>query len=442
MLKEAEALGLEAGRTAAGQLRRYALTPEQYRVHLAGRHVAPPSQGVLLSSVRIEATQRVPEASLRGMLDTGEGQPFDAATAERDMRRLFGRGDFEHVSYSLDMLADGRRRMTTTVSEKSWGPQYLRLGLGLSTDFAGDSFFSLRASHRWTWLNTLGGEWRNDLEIGHTDRLSTEWLQPLTPAQRLFAGAHLSAQRTPLDIYLKGERLARYRNESVAAGADLGVPLAEWGEARIGITRGHVQLLNDTSFLPPSELYARARTAGINARIMFDTLDNKYFPRSGVEADLQLYSSRTALGADANYDKVMFRAQAAIAQGPHALVGATEVQRRLGARELPDQELVSFGGFLRLSGYRTAQLVGNSLHFGRLVYNYRLAGPGWFDGAYLGVSAELGRMGNTIDAQDREATVRSNAVYIAIDTLFGPLYLGAGRASRNQSSLYLLLGKP
>jgi len=48
-------------------------------------------------------------------------------------------------------------------------------------------------------------------------------------AQRLFASTYLSGERTPLDIYSKGARLARYRNESVTAGLDLGVPIAEWG---------------------------------------------------------------------------------------------------------------------------------------------------------------------------------------------------------------------
>ena len=442
LLKEAESLGLDAGRQAAGKLQRYAIPAGEYAVLGARRHYAQAPQGVLLSSVRIDGTRRVPEDSLRGTMETQPGQLFDVATAERDMRRLFGRGDFEHVSYSLDSLPDGRHQMTTTVNEKSWGPQYLRLGLGVSTDFEGDSFFSLRASHRWTWLNALGAEWRNDIEIGHADRLSTEWLQPLTPAQRLFASAYLAAERTPLDIYLKGARLARYRNESVTAGVDFGVPLAEWGEARIGVSRGHDKLLSDTSFLPPSELYARARTAGLQARLRADTLDNKQFPRSGVEADLQVYSSRTTLGADANYNKLSFSALGALAQGPHSIQAAMEVLHKLGGGELPDQELVSFGGFLRMSGYRTGELVGNSLHFGRLVYNYRISGPGLLDGAYVGMSAELGRMGNTIEAQDGEQTVRSNALYIAIDTPLGPLYFGAGRASRNQNAVYLLIGKP
>ncbi|MCU6499266.1 hypothetical protein LPN04_15830 [Rugamonas sp. A1-17] len=148
------------------------------------------------------------------------------------------------------------------------------------------------------------------------------------------------------------------------------------------------------------------------------------------------------MGADSNYSKLSFSALTALATGPHSLQGALEVQHKPGGSPLPDHEIVSFGGFLRMSSYPTGELVGNSLHFGRLVYNYRLTAPGLLNCAYVGASAELGRVGNTIDAQDGEQTVRSNALYIAIDTPLGPLYFGAGRASRNQTALYLLIGKP
>jgi NTE family protein len=442
LLKEAEAYGELAGHQAGDQLRRYSISEQDYAELAAARHGEPAHRGVLLRDVRIAGAQRVPEASLRGTMETQPGDLFDPEKAERDMRRLFGRGDFEHVSYAISPLPDGSHVMTTTVNEKSWGPQYLRLGLGVSTDFEGDSFFSLRASHRWTWLNSLGAEWRNDIEIGHSDRLATEWLQPLTPAQRLFASAHLAAERTPLDIYDNGDRLARYRRESVSAGIDLGAPVAEWGEARIGVSRGHAKLLKDTSFIPASELLPSARAAGLQLRLRADTLDNLAFPTSGVKADLQLYSSRTALGADTNYNKLSFSALTAMAGGPHSLQAAMEVQHRLGDSELPDTELIPFGGFLRLSGYRTGELLGKSLHFGKLVYNYRISSAGLLDGAFVGVSAELGRMGNTINSQDGEQTVHSNAVFIAVDTPLGPMYLGAGRAARNRNALYLLIGKP
>lgn len=442
MLGQAEARGLEAGRAAAGALQRYAVTEQDYALATEHRYAAPPLKGVLLTEVRVAGAGRVPATSLAAIQDTRAGQLFDPVTADRDMRRLYGKGDFEHVSYAVTPLPAGGHVLTTTVTEKSWGPQYLRLGLGVSTDFEGDSFFSLRASHRWTWLNALGGEWRNELEIGHTDRLATEWLQPLTPAQRLFASAYLSGERTPLDVYADSVRLLRYRREAIASGIDLGVPLAEWGEARIGVTRGHVKLLADTSILPPSIIYPRANMGGLRLRLSADTLDNLWFPRSGVKADAQLYSSRTAFGADSNYNKLALSGRAAMATGVHSVQANVEVQRRMGGNPLPDHEMIPFGGFLKLSGYRTGELLGDSLHYGSLIYNYRISSPGLLDGAYLGLSAELGRMGSTLDSRGGEQTVRSNALYFAVDTPLGPFYFGAGRTSRNKTAVYLLIGRP
>ena len=157
---------------------------------------------------------------------------------------------------------------------------------------------------------------------------------------------------------------------------------------------------------------------------------------------MQVYSSRTGLGASSSYDKLSFSARTAVATGPHSLQGGLEIQRKMGGNPLPDHELIAFGGFLKLSGYRTGELLGNSLHFGRLVYNYRISRPGLLDGAYLGFSAELGRMGDTLDSVNGVQNVRSNALYVAVDTPLGPIYLGAGRASRNKTALYLLIGKP
>ena len=60
----------------------------------------------------------------------------------------------------------------------------MRVGLGLTSGRHGDSYFTLLATHRANWLNTWGGEWRNDVQIGHANRLPAESCQPPTPAQR------------------------------------------------------------------------------------------------------------------------------------------------------------------------------------------------------------------------------------------------------------------
>ena len=75
--------------------------------------------------------------------------------------------------------------MVITPREKDWGPDYLRFGLGLESDFQGDNAFNLLVQYRKTWLNRLGGEWLTEAQIGQDTHLYTEFYQPLQRAGRL-----------------------------------------------------------------------------------------------------------------------------------------------------------------------------------------------------------------------------------------------------------------
>jgi hypothetical protein len=58
---------------------------------------------------------------------------------DADMRRLYGTGDFESVGYRF-LEEPGKRVLAVDAVEKGWGPDYLRMGLGLSSDSSGDAF--------------------------------------------------------------------------------------------------------------------------------------------------------------------------------------------------------------------------------------------------------------------------------------------------------------
>ena len=173
-------------------------------------------------------------------------------------------------------------------------------------------------------------------------------------------------------------------------GLDFGVALGTFGDVRVGVERGRVRLLNDTGTIPASELVPNASIGAAVARLQVDTLDNLRFPRSGYSADLRWLESRAALGADDEYSKLSIAATAAIARGAHSLQLSVQAAQAIRGSTLPDYELFPLGGFLQLSGYKTGEFLGRDLRFGRLVYNYRIVGPGLLDGAYLGASVEVG----------------------------------------------------
>lgn len=440
-LSEAAAAGEAATRAAAGALERHRLDADAYARLAASRGAGPQSAPARIDEIRIVGTERVNEEMVRGAMSTRLGELFDAAVADADLKRIYASGDFERVGYYLDEQPGGGHVLTADVTEKSWGPHYLRFGLALSTDFAGNSYFNALASHRWTWLNRLGAEWRNDIQIGRVERLRTEWHQPLSPAQRWFTSVHAEVEREPFDLYFAGERIARFKRHLGVLGADLGVPIGRAGEARVGLLRGRVKFGNEVGFVPDLELPSDDLGA-LTLQLRLDTLDSLRFPRFGYAADIRLLRSRRSFGASSDYNKINVGLRGAYSIGSHTLRIAATAAQAVGDGELPVHELSWLGGFLQLSGYRTGEFVGVGSRFVRVVYNYRLGGPGFLEGMFAGVSAEAGRIGDAVRGPNAVATLHGNAIYFGVDTPLGPLYIAYGRASSDNRATYLFLGQP
>lgn len=437
---EAAAAGEKAARAMAEQLARLQIGSDAYAAFSAARTAQANTGEVRIAAVEVKGTARVNPEAVRGAMHTKRGDTFDPVVAESDMRRIYGSGDFESVSYFLVEQPGGGYVMTADVTEKSWGPNYLRFGLSMSTDFKGRSYFNLLATHRWTWLNSLGGEWRNDLQIGNNERARTEWHQPLSPAQRWFVAAGAEYASDPFDVYVSGQRVARFTRDVKEIDLNVGVPFGRAGEIRLGAVRGQVRLGDDTSVVPASLLSPPQGLGGLQLWLRLDQLDSLRFPREGYALDAKLFRSMTQWGADLDYDRLTLNAEGALSTGRHTLQVAVQGALAVGGADLPFYELSSLGGFLRLSGYRTGEFLGRDMRFGRFVYNYRIAGPGFLEGVSLGLSAEVGRMSSEVN--NPAQTRYGSALYLAADTPIGPVYLAYGRANSANQAVYIFLGLP
>ncbi|MEF8718242.1 MAG: hypothetical protein V5B44_11105, partial [Candidatus Accumulibacter necessarius] len=56
--------------------------------------------------------------------------------------RAYGDGYYEQVDYSLDDTLRDRNILRVTPLEKSWGPDYLRYGINLDSNFKTDSTYT------------------------------------------------------------------------------------------------------------------------------------------------------------------------------------------------------------------------------------------------------------------------------------------------------------
>jgi len=432
-------IGEEATRRLADSLRRYSLPPDQYAA-LRERQVREPEGLGTVDEIRFEGLQRVNPETLRWLVVSKPGEPLMEDTISADMRRIYGRGDFESIDYYIQQEPGGRA-LIIRPREKEWGPDYLRFGLGLASDFHGDSIFNLLVQYRKTWMNRLGGEWLTEAQIGQDTHLFTEFVQPVDERGRYFVAPYAWIGQSSRGVFIGEDRVAEYNVREQRVGLDAGAILGTWGEARLGAVWRRVETRLDTG--SPVFPDVKETSAGPRAALFVDQLDAAWFPRSGYRVIGTGYLADDSFGSDLDYKRLEGQAVAAKTWGPHtfsvAVAGGTDLDT-----DMPAYESFTLGGPLRLSGYRINEFAGRRMEFGRLMY-YNRAFPlpdilG--SGVYGGTSVEVGRMSDRVDGLSGSGTIWSGSVFMAADTFAGPLYFGIGAGEGGRWSLYLLLGAP
>jgi len=434
-------IGEAAARKVEDRLKRYSISPQQYAEHRRKQTGASAAAPKVINEIRVEGLKRVNPAVIAENMETKTGKPLDTKVLDADMRRIYGRGDFERVGYRLIEEPD-KRILVVDAVEKSWGPDYLRLGLGLSSETAGDSYFNVLASHRMTWINSLGAEWRNDVQLGQSTVLKSEFYQPLTVHRYLFL-----APMVEYDQYLKktfqGDvQLADYNYRSTTWGLDLGSQVTNYGELRVGVVGGSrtFTLNSGPQELAPTD--GDADVGAVRVRLRIDQLDSVKFPRSGYAATAEIVDSQKTLGARDNYTRWEADAQTAVSFGDNTVGLALKGGGAVGSAPLPVYDQFSFGGFLRLSGYQTGQFYGESIAFGRLMYYRKLSKAVLTEGVYAGASLEAGRIGGQLLPGNATGLVTTGSLFLAADTPLGPMYLGYGMGEDDNRTLYFFLGRP
>jgi len=437
--QDAITIGEKATRAMADKLARYSVPPEQYAA-LRMRQVAEARALGTVDEIRVEGLKRANPAVAMSLVESKPGEPLSEEKLGADLRRIYGTGDFESISYRITGGETGPRAMLIEPVEKSWGPDYLRFGLGLASDFSGDSQFNALVQYRRSWLNRLGAEWVTEVQVGQDTHFGTEFYQPLNEAGKWFVAPSVFVGQQTRGLFVGEEKVADYLTSVTQGALDAGAVLGTWGQLRGGASMSRVYARVETgSPLLPS---VRDTTAGLRAAIFIDQTDNAWFARSGYALVGTAYSAMESLGSDASYNRVEASGRVVQSWGPHTFNLAAKGGSSLNS-DMPAYESFALGGPLNLSAYRINELAGRRYTFGRLMYyNRTLPLPDLLgSGIYIGGSAEVGRMSDRSDGLPSPGTVWSGSAFLGADTFLGPAYFGVG-VGAGRWSLYLLLGAP
>jgi NTE family protein len=435
--------GAESARGVIALLSDYELAPDAHAQQITQLRAA--TRSVRIDEIRAEGQQTVSPQSITAAFVQNVGAPFDRERVERDLSWLYGRGDFERLEYRL-VTEREKNVLLIRAQEKNWGPNYFRFGFGFNTDFKAQGQFSIVGAHTARWMNSLGAEWSNEIQLGRNQRIATQWYQPLDASETFFATVGAERRRRVGDVSLSDrDRLttrpiAEYQLTDVRGVFDLGIALGRYGEVRFG------PLLESQSVVPrvgqldlPS---FRANLSGLQGSFVIDQRDSAVFARSGYRLEANALRAFKAFGADAALTRVQWSAEYAKTFGATTVDIAARGARinRAAGGAFPQFEL---GGFLQLSGLRSGQLRGDSIRFGRVMAFQQLGLlPAFGRGVYVGASLEAGDIDDTYADLDVNKTVFGSSLFIGLDTAIGPFYVGVGRASRGRHAAYLYLGRP
>ncbi|HEY6457423.1 MAG TPA: patatin-like phospholipase family protein [Steroidobacteraceae bacterium] len=439
---------MAAGSTAAQQLtdrlRQLALSPDDYARYLADRDAV--RRGLpRIDFVKVNPLSQPYVDALSGMFGQFAGQPLDPKALESTIDEYYGRGKLESLDYQV--LTDGDQHgLLISAQPNSWGPDFVRFGLGLQDDFQGNATYNIGARLVMGDITKTGGEWVWDGEEGTSPHVYTELYLPFEQTSAYFIDPHTEFDDVNTPLVDSGQNhLAELRVHTFRTGLDLGKELENIGELRFGVyhEQGGTSVLVGDVQLPPVTKTFNAN--GYFARFSVDQLDDVRFPHSGQLASVEWNSERYEVGGDVPFDRLSVNYLTAGTFGRETAMfwvsgGATFNQ----TQPLDVRTQYPLGGLFNLSGIAADSLAGPQYAIARVLLYRKIGkgGDGPFDfPTYVGVSFEAGNVFERLGDINWGNSRKDASVFLGIDTFLGPIYLATGYEEHGRQAFYLFLGR-
>jgi len=435
-------LGEAAARNVAGELAKYSVAPEQYA---AWRKRVTTGQEIdaRVADVRFEGLEWMNPAYLATRTDIKAGDVVDNRRISQQAREMTALKDIDSVGYELT----GEPQNPTLVwlpKEKNWGPNFIQFDLGLYATDGNDSGFVLYVKQDRRWLNSLGLQWRNEIQLGFNNLITTSLYQPLDVAQTFFVEPKAFFGRSYENIYKDNRRVANYRFDDFGGQLDLGVNFGSRAQLRLGYlyTKRDVGVDTGSSDLPE----VRAVDAGIVSLATYDTRDTAFNPTRGIVAAIEYLDSDISLGADRDWQRLEAGLGIAVPFRGDIIWVTAAGGTGQNLDQTPDRDFAvggpgSFPGLplqaLRATEYWTL----NGSYLWKLKDIQSIRGQALYAGLRL-ETGEVDEWVNATDAQQGMRPIYGGSLYIAGRTIVGPLTIGVGGTSLNTWTLWLAVGRP
>lgn len=428
-------LGATATRRHAVKLSDLALSDDDwkaYRQRIDQRPLRPSGIG----RIRVVADNRLASDFIRSRIRQEVGEPLDSNRLEQDLKRIYGLGYYETVSYSLEPLAGGDAGLLVQARRKSWGPNYLSFGLNYEDNFENRTDFNLAASLRMTELNALGAEWNTGLQAGTKPWLRTEWFQPLDYGYQRFLTVGAEYRRETFSAFDgEGVRITGIDLSTSEIDLSLGTESGINKQVRLTYRRGYATIEEQLGTqIVPAEYLDRG---SLSLVFEHDSLDDAFLPESGVFAGIRGRLERPVLGSDRDFDSIRVMAVGANTWNKTTLTGLAFANAVTGGVAGIENSVI-LGGFQRLSAFSKGEVAGEDAALVGLFARQAFGGPlvPWFAGA----GAEAGNAWSSLGDARWQNLLYSGSLFAGLETVIGPIQLSVAYNTKDDWSAYLNVG--
>ncbi len=440
---EAVPTGEQAALASVTEIRDFSASPERLARFEARSRPHPIDEGPVIDEVEVNPAFTRGAFQLEENLDALKGQAYDSPALRRVIDIAYGEGHYERIEYHLETDELGRNILYVTPYDKSWGPNFLRLGLRLSDDFQGGSAYQLDALARFGSEVRPGAEWRLRLGLGEIAEIEGGWLSPFGRRARtwIYPYAGYRAMDQPLFVREEDTLLARLRWQRARLGIDLGYDFSSQVRTFVRLERGRDNVSRNVG--PRIDELARVVEdyGFIGFGVLRDSLDDSVFPSSGSRVDGRIEFYNDWMGSASNAQVLRLNWDQAFSFNRYiGIAGVRAVSARDDDFSL--QALDFLGGLGNLSGYGERDLGGSQLFLTRAMVMRRIGNPEQLMSlpAYLGISAEAGNVWPERTDFDFDDLIFAGSLFIGVSTPLGPIFLGVGRADTRESAIYLNFG--
>ena len=426
------------------KLKPLSLSDEEYEKYKKKHRGLRVRSSPVIDEIVIDNPTYLSNESILKRLHIHVGEKLDEKQLRADLLHMYNMMIFDSIDYEVKKV-DGKNILLIT-TKPSWDNHgEIRFSLGIEDDFKGHSAYSIKLGYTMFGINSYGGEWKNDFEIGRNKLAKTEFFQPLDPMQRYYLKPSVTyAERLdyfPIKVYipsLSGNRELELQRYGATMAAGMHITTNYEFEAGISAYYDNIKI---DSFSVNNNYDARPLYISFKS----DSLDNLNFPNKGVKSSIIWTKEFEELGSDYDYEQIYLDFEKPFSFDSHNVTLYLKYGNTYESDAMAMAGTFTLGGLFNLSGYAPYILNNENMFLGVLKYRYQIKDGGFFGSLnaplYAGFSVEIGDAWGKDYSVTYDKAKKSATVYVAADTFLGPFYLAYGATADGEQSAYLYLGE-